>query len=99
MTSSRIDQIQGLSDLVHEAVAAGVTEVALAHQAIARMPFALLQQIGCIAPPVRLVERTHTAISDITFRSIHAINRLAHAATTQVIATFPTSDDSRADDP
>jgi hypothetical protein len=95
MTNNAMRQIRGLNDLVYEAVDAGVAEVAKAYHAIARTPFAILKQVGCIALPVWFIERTHDRVADTTFQSIRAINYFVSAATTQLMAFIPDGNEDR----
>ena len=56
-------QIRGIADLVHEVVAGSVDAVEETHRSIACKPFAVLEQIGPIAVPVRLIEHIERNIS------------------------------------
>ncbi len=85
MSRLSLQQIRGVADLIHDAVAHGVDTIEETHQAIVRKPFALVKQIDPLAAPVRTVEHIERNIAGGVYQSIRLTNRLAAAVTTQVL--------------
>ena len=85
MSRLSLQQLRGVADLIHDAVAGSVDAIEETHRTIVRKPFALLKQIDPLAAPVRTVEHIERNIAGGVYQSIRLTNRLAAAVTTQVL--------------
>jgi hypothetical protein len=89
MTKSQLRQIQGLSELVHDAIEASTTEVEVVYLAIARTLFAVLGKIAGVGPAARGVELVHNRVAGLTFQSIRASSYLVGVLTRQLLTRIP----------
>lgn len=85
MSHLTLEQIRGVKDLIHDAVAAGVDVAEKTHVAIARQPYAILKQVGIIAAPVGLIEHVQMGITSGVYQSIRAVNWLVATVATGAI--------------
>jgi hypothetical protein len=85
MSKLSVQQLRGLQDLIQETIAAGTSAIEETHQAIARQPFTLLEQIDAIAVPVRTIEHLERAVTGSVYQTIRAVNRLSGILATQAL--------------
>ena len=79
-------ELEGLNELVVDAVHAVTAETERAHAAIARYPYAILTRVAPLRAPVRAVEFVQRTITGAVFRTIHVAADLAGAAVATAIA-------------
>lgn len=85
MEKTTIRQLQGLNDLIADAVDAGVTRTEQIHRSIARRPYAVLERISPMAAPVRTVEFVQTTITGSVYWTIRLATRLSGVVVSQVL--------------
>ncbi|HEX9373835.1 MAG TPA: hypothetical protein VF897_22680 [Roseiflexaceae bacterium] len=83
MDSKTIRQLRGANDLLQDAVESGARAIGEAHQAVARRPYALLEQICVVAAPARAIERAQQTVTAGVYQSIRTINRIAGSLAAQ----------------
>lgn len=85
MDRQTLRKLHGLNDLTQEAIDATVVAIAQAHRAIARQPYALLEQVSVIAGPVQAIEHVQQGVTDGVYHAIRAVNRAVGSVVTQVL--------------
>lgn len=80
-----MQRLRGIKDLVQETVDAVATTAEETQVTITRMPYAVLEQIGPIALPVRLIKQCHLGLTSGIYQSVRGINRLVGAGATLLI--------------
>ncbi len=78
-------RVQGVKDLVQDAVDHGSAAVQDIHEVLAARPFRILEQIPPIRGPVRGVRLVHDAVLRAVYGSIRLANRAAGAVADEVI--------------
>src|SRR5207247_5444540 len=78
-------QILGMKDLIQDTIEATVIAIAKAHQDIAHLPYAVLEQIDPIAAPVRTIEHVQQTITDEVYYAIRVVNQIVGTAAAHVL--------------
>jgi hypothetical protein len=76
MEETTLRQLRGLTDLIEDAVGAGVTQTERMHVAIARYPYAVLERVTPIAAPVRGVEFVQATITGSVYWTVRLATRV-----------------------
>jgi hypothetical protein len=84
--STTFRQLQGASDLAHDAVDAAVTSIGEAHRQMSRLPFDLVEQVDCLAGSARLVRTVHDSVLDTVYGAVQATTRGSGALLSMAIA-------------
>ena len=71
------DELQGLKDLVQEAIDKGATSVEEVHRSIAALPFAVLERIEPLAEPARTMKDLQQQSIGFVYEAIRRLNRVA----------------------
>jgi hypothetical protein len=71
------DELQGLKDLVQEAIDKGATSVEEVHRSIAALPFAVLERIEPLAEPARTMKDLQQQSIGFVYDAIRRLNRVA----------------------
>lgn len=74
------NRLRGVKRLIHDGVESGADFVEQHHRWAASRPFHVLECIGPIAVPTRIVHRVHDAVLTVTYGSIRAVNRAVEVA-------------------
>jgi hypothetical protein len=85
MEETTLRQLRGLTDLIEDAVGAGVTQTERMHVAIARYPYAVLERVTPIAAPVRGVEFVQATITGSVYWTIRLATRITAVAATRAL--------------
>lgn len=88
MERHTLQQLRGAIDLITDVVDATVREIEVAHQAMARRPYAVLKQIEPIAQPARGIEQVQITITTSAYGAIRTVNRVAGGIATGVLDRF-----------
>jgi len=89
------DRIKGLKQLIHDGVGRGTDFVEKHHRHAAEKPFRMLESIGPIAAPTKLVRGVHDGVLWLTYGGIRAINNTTEKVDTWVVDSLaPAEDDS-----
>lgn len=86
MSRSTRRELEGLNELVVDAVHAVTAETERAHAAIARYPYAVLTRVTPLRAPVRAVEFVQRTITGAVYRTIHVAVDVAGAVVATAIA-------------
>ena len=71
------DELQGLKDLVQEAIDKGATSVEEVHRSIAALPFTVLERIKPLAEPARTMKDLQQQSIGFVYETIRTLNRVA----------------------
>ena len=71
------DELQGLKDLVQEAIDKGATSVEEVHRSIAALPFTVLERIELLAEPARTMKDLQQQSIGFVYETIRTLNRVA----------------------
>ena len=74
------NRLRGLRRLVHDGVKHGAEFVEKHHRHAAEKPFQVLESIGPIAAPTRVVRSVHDGVLSLTYGSIRVINHATEVA-------------------
>lgn len=88
MERQTLRQLRGAIDLVTDGVDKIVKEIEVAHQTLARRPYALLARIGPIAQPVRGIEQVQMVITAGAYGAIYTTNRVVGGVAASVLDQF-----------
>jgi hypothetical protein len=86
MRRSTRRELEGMNELVVDAVHAAAAEVEHAHAAIARYPYAILARVTPLRVPVGAVEFVERTITGAVYRTIHVAADVVGAAVATAIA-------------
>ena len=92
MQRSTRRHLEGLNELVVDAVHAVTAETERAHVAIARYPYAVLERVTPLRAPVRVIEFAQRAITRVVYRTIHVTADVAGAVFAMAIARYTRAD-------
>ena len=90
MEKTTLRQLRGLNALVADALEAGVTRTEEIHRGIARYPYAVLERIGPVASPVRVIEFVETTITGSVYWTLRLATRASGALVAQVLERLET---------
>jgi hypothetical protein len=79
------DELQGLKDLVQEAIDRGATSIEEVHRSIAALPFAVLERIEPLATSARTVKDLQQQSIGFVYETIRTVNRMAGEITEQLL--------------
>jgi hypothetical protein len=80
-----MQRIRGAKVLMEETIEALVIAIAEAHQDIAHLPYAVLEQVEVIATPLRAIEQVQQGITIHVYQAIRAMNQIVGIAATQLL--------------
>lgn len=86
-------RLRGLNRLIHDVVEHGAAFVEKHHRHAAEKPFRVLESIGPIAAPTKVVHGVHNGVLLLTYGSIRAISRATGTAGDWVVEKLAPEDD------
>lgn len=84
MTQLTITQLRGAVQALESVVDGLAAEMGVAHQELARRPYAILRRIPLVAAPAALVEAIQLGITAGVYDSIRAANHIAGACVVEL---------------
>ena len=79
------DELQGLKDLVQEAIDKGATSVEEVHRSIAALPFEVLERIEPLAASAKTVKDLQQQSIGFVYETIRTVNRMAGEIAEQLL--------------
>lgn len=86
-------RLRGFKRLVHDGVRHGADFVERHHRHAAERPFDVLESIGPLAAPVKIVRRVHDGVLWLTYGGIHAVNQATEMVDEWVVNRLAPGDD------
>ena len=88
-------ELQGFAHLAADATEALVNATERVHRAYARRPFAVLERIGAIAKPVKIVEDVESAAASTVYATVRALAGMSGILIDRALAPHDEPEDSR----
>jgi hypothetical protein len=79
------DELQGLKDLVQEAIDKGASSVEEVHRSIAALPFAVLERIEPLAASAKTAKDLQQQSIGFVYDAIRTVNRMAGEIAEQLL--------------